>query len=149
MSAERKGKGDYMVSDNKEEEFFLKSMDVGRVFEIMERTDYFFIYNIKLCMEHSEIEGGVYLSELAKQMEMSVPDVSKAVKNMEDKGYVAWKLDEKKERTYIVLTDKANDLGRRQKRKIMDAYEKITTNIRQEDMETTLLTLSKIRQLLE
>ena len=138
-----------MASDNKEEEFFLKSLNVERVFEIMERTDYFFIYNIRLCMEHSEIDGGVYLSELAEQMDMSVTDASKAVKNMEDKGYVAWKLDEKKERTYIVLTDKADDLGRKQKRKIMDAYEKITTNIRQEDMETTLLKLSKIRKILE
>ena len=73
-----------MASDNKEEELFLKSLNVERVFEIMERTDYFFIYNIRLCMEHSEIDGGVYLSELAEQMDMSVTDASKAVKNMED-----------------------------------------------------------------
>ena len=99
-----------MASDNKEEEFFLKSLNVERVFEIMERTDYFFIYNIRLCMEHSEIDGGVYLSELAEQMDMSVTDASKAVKNMEDKGYVAWKLDEKKERIQLSMKTGTNQV---------------------------------------
>lgn len=135
-----------MGLENREEEFFLKSMNVEQVFEIIERTDYFFLYNIKECMKKSELEDGVYLSNLAEEMEMSITDTSKAVKSLEDKGYITWKLDENKERTYIVLTNKAIELVRGQKRKIIDAYEKITLNIRKEDMETTLLTLAKIRQ---
>lgn len=132
-----------------EEDFFLKSINVERVFGIIERTEYFFISNIKKCMEKSEIAGGVYLSTLAEAMELSIADTSKAVKRLEEKGYVTWKLDENKEKTYIVLTNKAIELGQAQKRKIVDAYEKITSNIGKEDMEVTLLTLSKIRQLLE
>lgn len=132
-----------------EEDFFLKSINVERVFGIIERTEYFLIYNIKKCMEKSEIAGGVYLSALAEAMELSIADASKAVKSLEEKGYVTWKLDEKKEKTYIVLTNKAIELGQAQKRKIVDAYKKITSNIGKEDMEVTLLTLSKIRQLLE
>ena len=134
---------------NKEEEFFLKSINVERVFEIIERTDYLFLYNIKECIKKSEIPEGVYLSELAKEMDLPITETSKAVKSLEDKGYVTWKLDENKEKTYIVLTNKAVELGQGQKRKMIDAYEKITSNIRKEDMEVTLLTLSKIRQLLE
>lgn len=134
---------------NIEEEFFLKSINVERVFAFIDRTDYFFLYNIKACMEESEIENGVYLSELAKQMEMSITDTSKAVKNLEDKGYVIWKLDEQKEQTYITLTNKAIELARGQKKRIVDAYGKITENIRKEDLETTMLTLSKIRTLLQ
>ena len=135
--------------DNLKEDFFLKNINIDYVFEIMERTDYLFIYNIKLCMKKSEIKNGVYLSELAEEMKMSVADTSKTVKNLEDKGYVSWKLDKKKEKTYIVLTNKALELGGSQKRKLMDAYEKIVTNIRKEDLEVTKLTLSKIRKLLE
>lgn len=135
--------------DNMEEDFFLKNINVDRVFEIMERTDYFFLYYIKLCMKKSKIKNGVYLSDLAEEMKMPVADISKAVKNLEDKGYVSWKLDKQKEKTYIVLTNKAVELGGSQKRKLMDAYEKIIANIRKEDLEITRLTLSKIRQLLE
>lgn len=134
---------------NQGEEFFLKSMNVEQVFGIIERTDYFFLYNIQECMKESELENGVYLSALAEKMELSIPNVSKAVKNLETKGYVTWKLDDKKEKTYIVLTNKAIELGRDQRRKIVEAYEKITTNIRKEDMEVTMLTLNKIRNLLK
>lgn len=82
-------------------------------------------------------------------MDLPIADTSKAVKGLEDKGYVTWKLDENKEKTYIVLTNKAVELGQGQKRKMIDAYQKITNNVRKEDMEVTLLTLGKIRQLLE
>lgn len=132
-----------------EEEFFLKSVNVERVFQVIERTDYLFLYNIKECMNNSESPEGVYLSELAEQMELSITDTSKAVKSLEEKGYVIWKLDENKEKTYIVLTNKAVELSRGQKRKMTEAYKKITSNIRKEDIEFTLQTLSKIRQLLE
>ena len=132
-----------------EENFFLKSINVERVFEFVERTDYFFLYNIKECIKKSDCPSGVYLSELAEHMEVPITELSKAVRSLVDKGYVTWKLDENKEKTYIVLTNKAVELSRGQKRKMIAAYEKITANIRKDDMEVTLLTLNKIRQLLE
>lgn len=138
-----------MKTNNIEEKFFLENINVERVFQIIERTDYLFLYNIKECMKKSEITDGVYLSELAEHMNLSVSETSKAVKALEEKGYVMWRLDENKERTYIVLTNKAVELGREQKNKMVDAYEKITSNIAKEDIETVLSTLSRIRKLLE
>ena len=43
-------------------------------------------------------------------MKLSIPETSKMVKSLENKGYIIWKLDEKKERTYLVLTNKAIEL---------------------------------------
>ena len=133
---------------NTEEEFFLKSMNVEKVFAFLDRTDYFFLYNIKKCMETSELEEGVYLSELAEFMGLPMAKISITVKKLQEKGYVSWQTDMKEERTFITLTTSANELMRRQKEHMMNAYEKILTNIRKEDLETTLLTLSKIRDLL-
>ena len=133
---------------NTEEEFFLKSMNVEKVFAFLDRTDYFFLYNIKKCMETSELEEGVYLSELAEFMGLPMAKISITVKKLQEKGYVSWKTDMKEERTFITLMTSAKELMRRQKERMMNAYEKILTNIRKEDLETTLLTLSKIRDLL-
>ena len=133
---------------NTEEEFFLKSMNVEKVFAFLDRTDYFFLYNIKKCMETSEWEEGVYLSELAEFMGLPMAKISITVKKLQEKGYVSWKTDMKEERTFITLMTSAKELMRRQKERMMNAYEKILTNIRKEDLETTLLTLSKIRDLL-
>ena len=48
------------------EEFFLKSINV-------ERTDYLFLYSIKECVEKSDCHEGVYLSEVAEYMKLSIP----------------------------------------------------------------------------
>lgn len=132
-----------------QEDFFLESIDVGKVFQIIERADYLFLYNIKQCMKKTELEDGVYLTELAEYMELSIPDISKAVKKLQECGYVTWKMDEKKERTYVTLTNKAVENMHGQKRKLMEAYKKIIENVSKEDLEVTLHTMRKVRELLK
>ena len=119
------------------------------IFEFVERTDYLFLYSIKECVEKSDCHEGVYLSEVAEYMKLSIPETSKMVKSLENKGYIIWKLDEKKERTYLVLTNKAIELSNCQKEKMIEAYEKIISNIQEDDLEVTRCTLRKIRQLME
>ena len=131
------------------EEFFLKSINVESIFEFVERTDYLFLYSIKECVKKSDCHEGVYLSEVAEYMKLSIPETSKMVKSLENKGYIIWKLDEKKERTYLVLTNKAIELSNCQKEKMIEAYEKIVSNIQEEDLAVTRCTLRKIRQLME
>ena len=131
------------------EEFFLKSINVESIFEFVERTDYLFLYSIKECVEKSDCQEGVYLSEVAEYMKLSIPETSKMVKSLENKGYIIWKLDEKKERTYLVLTNKAIELSNCQKEKMIEAYEKIISNIQEDDLAVTQCTLRKIRQLME
>lgn len=131
------------------EEFFLKSINVESIFEFVERTDYLSLYSIKECVEKSDCHEGVYLSEVAEYMKLSIPETSKMVKSLENKGYIIWKLDEKKERTYLVLTNKAIELSNCQKEKMIEAYEKIISNIQEDDLAVTRCTLRKIRQLME
>lgn len=107
------------------------------------------IYILMEEIKNSTLEDGVYLSDIAEQMSIPVTQISTAVKKLEGKGYVLWKLDDSREHTYVMLTDRALKLKSDQRRKMMDAYEKIVSNIRKEDLETTMLTISKIRQLFE
>lgn len=86
---------------------------------------------------------------MAEYMKLSIPETSKMVKSLENKGYIIWKLDEKKERTYLVLTNKAIELSNCQKEKMIEAYEKIISNIQEDDLAVTQCTLRKIRQLME
>lgn len=77
-------------------EEFLKSINVESIFEFVERTDYLFLYSIKECVEKLDCHEGVYLSEVAEYMKLSIPETSKMVKSLENKGYIIWKLDDKK-----------------------------------------------------
>lgn len=99
-------------------------------------------------MENSEIADGVYLSDLAEYMNMPMPDISKAIKKLEQKGYVEWHTDEKKERTYITPTTKAVSDMRNQRESLVSAYGKIVDNIDDNDLKTTIETIAKIRNIL-
>ena len=45
---------------------------------------------------------------MAEYMKLSIPETSKMVKSLENKGYIIWKLDEKKEMYSITLPKKDN-----------------------------------------
>ncbi|MGI6021105.1 MAG: MarR family transcriptional regulator, partial [Lachnospiraceae bacterium] len=89
-----------------------------------------------------------YLADLASEMNLSIPDTSRAVKKLQEKGYVSWMLDENKEKTYIALTKNAVEMSERQKEKIASAYEKIVSEISKEDLETTVRTLASISKMI-
>ena len=107
---------------NNAEEFLLRILNFEIVFEFAEKTDYLFLYKIKECIKHSECPEGAYLSEVANYMDLSMPATSKMITNLEKKGYIIWKLDEKKEQTYIALTSKAIELTNCEKNKIISIY---------------------------
>lgn len=129
------------------EEIFLEQMSIERVFELIERKDYLFLYHIKQCLKNGATDG-VYLTDLAKNMKLTIPEISKAIKSLEKKGYIMWKIDENTQTTYVTLTNNAIELCAVQKNRIKEIYEKIIENIPSEDLETTLVTMSRVKELM-
>ena len=130
------------------EDFFLNKVNIDKIFEFTERWEYLFLYNIKKCVEISG-DDKTYMSELAQQMRLSVTETSKAVKNLEDNGYVIWNTDENKERTYVRLTGKAKDAMAHQHEKMERVYKMISSEISNDDMSQTVATLGKIREIIK
>ena len=130
------------------EDFFMNRIDAGKIFNFMERSDYLFLYNIQKCIEDSSDEK-VYMSELAEQMKLSIIETSRSVKNLEDKGYVSWRTDENKERTFVKLTSKAKEAMARQNEIMEKAYQKILSDISDDEIKQTISTLGKIREIIK
>ena len=130
------------------EDFFLNRIDIGKIFEFMERSEYLFLYNIKKCMASSG-DDKAYMSDLAAQMKLSVIETSRAVKTLEDKGYVSWQTDENKERTFVRLTGKAKEAMQRQNDKMEKAYRKISSEISEDEILQAVTTLGKIREIIK
>ena len=130
------------------EDFFLNRIDIGKIFDFMERSEYLVLYNIKKCMENSGDER-VYMSDLAAQMNLSVIETSRAVKTLEEKGYVRWQTDENKERTFVSLTGKAKEAMQRQNEKMEKAYRKISSELSEDEMAQAVTTLGKIRDIIK
>ena len=129
------------------EDFFLNRIDIGRLFEFMERSEYLILYNIQFCAQQAG-EDKVYMAELAEQMKLSITETSRAVKALEDRGYVTWKTDENKAHTFVRLTGKAKDAMAHQNEKMGKAYQRILSEIPDDEMAQTVATLGKIREII-
>ena len=131
---------------DKIEEFFLSSVDIGKLIKAFDKTEYIFLYNVKKMQVGDD---RVYLTDLAERMEQPITEVSKVVRKLEEKGYVDWRPDEKKEHTYVTLTSKGENSIKKQKDKTKNIYKRVMAEIPEEELEQTLRTVGKIRSLLK
>lgn len=132
-----------------QERFFLDNFNVDRLFNLISRYDYLFLFHINKLALMSENENGIYLAELAEAMNLSIPEVSRMAQRLQDKGYIIWKTDNDKKKTYVKLSGKANELMQKQKDRIVKAYEEITKNISQEELKSMGNTMKKITEIIK
>lgn len=129
------------------EEYFLRNFDIDKLYDSIEKTDFLFLHHIYACEKRSESEKGVYLSELAEKMKLSIADVSKAIKRLQEKGYIDWNMTPDRERTYVNLTSNAIELMHDEREKMKEIYKMIHTEISKSDMEITIATLKKMNEI--
>ncbi len=135
--------------NHKEEKFFLDNFNTDRIFKTIERTDYFFLYHIKCIQDQNEHGKRVYLSVLADTTNIRIPEISKAVENLQNKGYVLWKTDSTAGKTYVEMTSKAIELMADERKRMEQSYKKIQEEIGEEELERTSHTMRKIINILK
>lgn len=129
------------------EEFFLKKVNLDRVFSMIDRTEYMFLYYIRYMEEQETEIDGVYLADLAKEMGFTIPEMSRTVERLQDKSYIYWKTDVEKGRTYVQLTEVAVNAMEQQKEQLTRYYERIQKEIDPDDLKITVATIYKISQI--
>lgn len=137
-----------IMNRHEEETFFLNNFNMDKIFNSIERTDYFFLYYIKCCTDETAGAGKVYLTSLAEAMRISIPVLSKAMENLQDKGYVVWKTDRDEGRTYVELTSKAIELMGDERKRMEKCYKMIREEISGEELEQVLRTMKRINGIL-
>lgn len=137
----------YRPESHREELFFLDNFNIDRVFNTIQRADYVFLYYIQSRKEAAP-EGKVYLSDLAEAMHLKMPQVSKAVGQLQDKGYVMWETDDAAGRTYVELTSRATELMASERAWIKRCYEAIRAEIGDEELARTAGNLQRIAGIL-
>ncbi|MCM1412049.1 MAG: MarR family transcriptional regulator [Lachnospiraceae bacterium] len=137
------------MKDHKEEIFFLDNFNIDRVFGTIGRADYLFLYYIKKCADESGQQERAYLSELAEAMHLAIPEISKAMENLQEKGYISWKTDNSAGKTYVKLTSKAVELMSDERLRMKECYEKIREEIGEEELSRMVQTMKKITGILK
>ncbi|MCD8331847.1 MAG: hypothetical protein LUB63_04860 [Oscillospiraceae bacterium] len=130
------------------EEFFLNRLDIDRVFSGVEKTDYAFLYAISQCQAASQPNNRAYLYQLSERLDMPIPRVSRAIRHLQEKGYVTWKTDDELGRTYVKLTGIAVNLMQNMKNTLLDYYVEIVNTVDSQDLEITLRTMQQISEII-
>lgn len=133
---------------HKEESFFLNNFNLDKVFNTIEKADYLFLYYIKYLADRNTENNRVYLSALAEEMKIKIPGLSKAVENLQNKGYVLWLTDAEEGKTYVELTSKAVELMLDEKKRMENCYQKIQEEIGTEKLAETVEVLKRINEIL-
>ena len=131
-----------------EEWFFLHNFDVDRVFSTIQRADYLILYYIKMQAEQHP-DSKVYLADLAAVMGLKVTELSKAIENLQDKGFVAWKTDREAGRTYVELSSKAVELMAEERAFMQRCYARLRAELGDEELHRAVSTMQSVTAILK
>ncbi len=81
----------------------------------------FFVLEV-LNMKKIGCENGMYVSELAEHIKISMPQASRMLKNMEEKGYIRREIDENNRRNTFVHTTEKGAEARIKAKQEMDSF---------------------------
>ena len=85
--------------------------------------------------EEEGVPGRTYLEELARRMQLSIPQGSRIVRALRDKGLVRWAHDGNgKDGTYVELTGSGLRLLHEQEERLKDYYSRVIAAYGREDM---------------
>ena len=77
-----------------------------------------------------------------------MPELSRMINSIQDKGYVLWKTSEDKTRTYVQLTSRANRKIEKEQEDMREVFNKIKRVIPHDELEITLATVRKISEVI-
>ena len=79
--------------------------------------------------------GRVYLRDVARELRLSIPQASRMVGSLRDKGLVSWSHDgDGSEGTYVVITDEGHTLMATRKSISEDYYSRVIARFGEENM---------------
>jgi len=133
-----------------EERFFLDNFEfhLDHVFRRIQRADYLVLYSIQARQEAAPGEK-VYLSDLAEGMGLRVPELSRMVEKLQDKGFLVWKTDREAGRSYLELSSKATEQMETQRQRMKTSYQRLREELGEEELAHTVATMRRIAQILQ
>ena len=105
---------------------------------------------VKRRQEKAHNENGVYVSQLAKELKVSSPAVSRALGNLESKGLIGRDVDKENRRnTYVYLTEQGEEEIAETERLLDEKMTRVVDQMGKEDVEQLLNLWEKLVCIME
>lgn len=120
-----------------------------KIFGKMSLPDFMMLQSIFVLAEESDFEDKrIYMKKLAESMRLTIPEMSKVVTLLQDKGYILWKHDaDGHEGTYIVVSESGIRLFREQKQILKQYLESVVKEYGKENTEEFMIMFHKFEEI--
>ena len=103
------------------------------------KAEFAVLITLKRRQEMTRNENGVYVSQLARELKISSPAVSRMLGNLESKGLIGRNVDKENRRnTYVYLTAQGEEEIAETERLLDEAVTKVVRQMGKEDVEQLL-----------
>lgn len=123
---------------------FLEFSDFTSVFKVLSRTEYIILWKIIQEADENEANGGkVYLEKIKKSFNVPMNEVSTIVREMNEEGWLLWKLDPENKKTYVEVTSSGREKYEQQRRGMKRIRDRIEDEISDDEKKIFLSVLEK------
>lgn len=123
---------------------FLEFSDFTSVFKVLSRTEYIILWKIIQEADENEANGGkVYLEKIKKSFNVPMNEVSTIVREMNEEGWLLWKLDPENKKTYVEVTSLGREKYEQQRRGMKRIRDRIEDEISDDEKKIFLSVLEK------
>ena len=120
------------------------------LFQTMSRSDFFVMNMIYRYQEHHPEIPGIYASMIAERAHVSRAAVSRQLQQLEERGWIARKIDPSSKRNaFVYLTEEGASVVRRQHTCSEQFFDRVFSRVGRERMEEMLQTLDEIADAME
>lgn len=128
--------------------FILSSVKSSAIFRRLTMSEYIALHRIYRTSDKQK-EDKVYLSELCTNMNMSIYQVSKMIKELQEKGLVHWMHDgDGEDGTYITITTSGEEAMRSQTEILKKYYGRVIERFGYERLESFLSEMAALDEVL-
>ena len=120
---------------------------IGMLFKNISLVDYALIKKIYPDFSEVCITTHIYLQDLARSMNLQIPQISKLVQSLQDKGLLYWEHDT--QGTYVRLTEIGLELMNEQQRLLLKYFKSIIERIGKDQFIEMMQAMSKLEMLME
>ena len=130
--------------------YVLNQGQVRSLFHDMSIPEYIALHSISKSITENGDSDRAYLRDLAQELRLTIPQTSKMIGNLRDKGLVLWGHDGNGNAgTYITITESGLRLMRQQETLLRDYYSRVVEKFGRENMMTLLQLVEQLEQIMD
>lgn len=130
--------------------YMINHKQAERLFENISMSEYIALHNISESVSAKDGSGKTYLKDIADGLQISIPQASKMIGKLRDRGLVSWEHDGNgSDGTYVTVTESGMSLMEKQQNILKSYYGRVIENYGEEKLVLLLRMMKELEDAMD